>query len=321
MGYTGQLQTYGRDDVATVGGKAANLGELVRAGQPVPPGFVVTTESYQSFVDANGLAAVIAAAHPVGAADDAAYRQASATIREHFTGGTIDPKLRRSILGAYARLERGPVAVRSSATAEDLAEASFAGQQDTYLNIEGDDALLDAVRRCWASLWTERAMAYRDRRGIDPSSVRLAVVVQRLVDADAAGVMFTANPSNGRRNQTVISAAWGLGESVNTDQITVDTEAGSLLSSEVADKTVETVRTATGTEEREVGLNRRRHRVLDQKDAARARRLGGFLNCAAFHRGRAGGHANDDHGVGDVDVLRADEEPHEQVLAAPLELE
>ena len=144
MGYTGRLQTYGRDDVAAVGGKAANLGELVRAGQPVPPGFVVTTESYQSFVDANGLAAVIAAAHPVGAADDAAYRQASATIREHFTGGTIDPKLRRAILGAYARLERGPVAVRSSATAEDLAEASFAGQQDTYLNIEGDDA---AARR------------------------------------------------------------------------------------------------------------------------------------------------------------------------------
>ena len=287
MGYTGRLQTYGRDDVAAVGGKAANLGELVRAGQPVPPGFVVTTESYQSFVDANGLAAVIAAAHPVGAADDAAYRQASETIRERFTGGTIDPKLRRAILAAYARLERGPVAVRSSATAEDLAEASFAGQQDTYLNIEGDDALLDAVRRCWASLWTERAMAYRDRRGIDPSSVRLAVVVQRLVDADAAGVMFTANPSNGRRNQTVISAAWGLGESVvsgsvNTDQITVDTEAGRLLSSEVADKTVETVRTAAGTEEREVGLNRRRHRVLDE---AAALELAGIGTAIAGHFG------------------------------------
>ncbi|GAA3619705.1 PEP/pyruvate-binding domain-containing protein [Microlunatus ginsengisoli] len=281
MAYTGRLQTYGRDDVEAVGGKAANLGELARAGQPVPPGFVVTTESYQAFVDANGLAAVIAATQPTEPSDEA-YRRASETIRAQFVAGTVDPKLRRAVLAAYARIDRGPVAVRSSATAEDLADASFAGQQDTYLNVEGDDAVLDAVRRCWASLWTARAMAYRDQRGIEAASVRLAVVVQRLVDADAAGVMFTANPANGRRNQTLISAAWGLGEAVvsglvNTDQITVDTAGGRVLASEVADKTVQTVRTPTGTQERPVPAERRRARVLDDAAALELARVGGTI--------------------------------------------
>ncbi len=298
MSYTGRLQTYGRDDIEAVGGKAANLGELVRAGQPVPPGFVITTDSYQAFVDGNGLDQVIRDAVPTPGSttgstsgptstDDDAYDQASVAIRERFVAGTIDPELRRAILTAYGRIEQGPVAVRSSATAEDLADASFAGQQDTFLNVNGDDAVLDAVRRCWASLWTARAMSYRARRSIDPETVRLAVVVQRLVDADAAGVMFTANPTNGRRNQTVISAAWGLGEavvsgSVNTDQIVVDTANGAVLSSEPADKAVMTVRTPTGTEEQPVPADRRRVPVLD--DAA-ALDLAGIGAAIAEHFG------------------------------------
>ena len=114
------------------------------------------------------------------------------------------------------------VAVRSSATAEDLASASFAGQQETYLNVRGTEALAAAVIDCWASLWTARAMAYRAREGIDPDEVRLAVVVQQMVEAEAAGVMFTANPANGRRDQIVISAAWGLGESVVSGTVTTD---------------------------------------------------------------------------------------------------
>ena len=119
---------------------------------------------------------------------------------------------RQEIVVAYERLGPGaPVAVRSSATAEDLAGASFAGQQDTYLNVRGHDALLAAVRDCWASLWTGRAMAYRARQDIDPATVRLAVVVQEMVPADTAGVMFTANPANGRRDEVVIGAAWGWG--------------------------------------------------------------------------------------------------------------
>jgi rifampicin phosphotransferase len=275
---TGRLQTFGRDDAAVVGGKAANLGELVRAGQPVPPGFVITTESYQTFVAANGLADVIAESRTDGL-DDEAFRSASMTITEGFVGGRIDPRLRRAILAAYGRIGRGAVAVRSSATAEDLPEASFAGQQDSYLNVHGDDALLDAIRRCWASLWTARAMAYRARRAVDTEDVQLAVIVQRLVDAEAAGVMFTANPSNGRRTQTMINAAWGLGEavvsgSVNPDQLVLDTDAGRMISSQVADKAVMTVLSSDGTEERPVPEDRRRAAVLDEESALSLARLG-----------------------------------------------
>ena len=194
MQYIRRLADVGRGDLAVAGGKGANLGELTRAGVPVPPGFVLTTAAYRTYVDRSGIGDEILASVT---RDDAAAR-----IRFLFTAPI--PEALADELRA-ARAELGPaVAVRSSATAEDLADASFAGQQDTFLNVNGDDAVLDAVRRCWASLWTARAMSYRARRGIDPETVRLAVVVQRLVDADAAGVMFTANPTNGRRNQTVI---------------------------------------------------------------------------------------------------------------------
>ena len=171
--------------------------------------------------------------------------------------------LRAEIAEAYAALgEDLPVAVRSSATAEDLPEASFAGQQDTYLNVRGLEDLLTAVRDCWASLWTARAMAYRARQGIDPASVSLAVVVQQMVEAEAAGVMFTANPSNGRRDETVISAAWGLGESVvsgsvNTDNIVVHTPDGAVLSSEIADKAVMTIYAEQRTQEIPVPADQR----------------------------------------------------------------
>ena len=134
-----------------------------------------------------------------------------------------------------------PVAVRSSATAEDLPGASFAGQQDTYLNVVGTDAVLDATRRCWASLWTERAVSYRTTQGIDHAEVALAVVVQRMVDADVAGVMFTANPVTGNRRQLVVDASPGLGESVvsgavNPDRFVLDTATGAAVEVAVGDK-------------------------------------------------------------------------------------
>ena len=182
--------------------------------------------------------------------------------------------LRAEITDAYAALGDGvPVAVRSSATAEDLPEASFAGQQDTYLNVRGLEDLLAAVRDCWASLWTARAMAYRARQAIDPASVSLAVVVQQMIDAESAGVMFTANPSNGHRDETVISAAWGLGESVvsgsvNTDNIVVREADGTVLSSETADKAVMIVPAEHRTEERPVPDEQRSQPVLSESDAA-----------------------------------------------------
>ncbi|HKX13894.1 MAG TPA: PEP/pyruvate-binding domain-containing protein, partial [Propionibacteriaceae bacterium] len=267
-----ELDELGSGDIDQAGGKGANLGELTRAGLPVPPGFVVVTEAYRAYIIEHQLADKIAAlAAPTD--DPAAYDEASGQIRALFSN-EISDTLRTEIAEAYAILgEDVPVAVRSSATAEDLPEASFAGQQDTYLNVRGLDDLLVAVRDCWASLWTARAMAYRARQGIDSATVSLAVVVQQMVDAEAAGVMFTANPSNGRRDQTVISAAWGLGESVvsgavNTDNVVVRKPDGTVLSSEIADKAVMTSYAEQRTEERLVPAELRRRPVLSQAEAA-----------------------------------------------------
>ncbi|WP_132432252.1 PEP/pyruvate-binding domain-containing protein [Pseudonocardia endophytica] len=258
--YTRRFDELGATDVETAGGKGANLGELTRAGLPVPPGFVVVTPAYDAFVAANGLQARIDAGGP-------------AEIRAAFEAGTAPEPVAAAVTAALTELGSGPLAVRSSATVEDVADTSAAGQQDTYLNVEGPDAVLDAVRRCWASLFTDRALAYRASRRIAPEGVRLAVVVQRMADAEASGVMFTANPSNGRRDQLVIGAAWGLGESVvggtvSTDDHVVDAATGAVLSRTVADKTVMTVPTPTGTEERPVPPERRRAPVLDD-DAVR----------------------------------------------------
>lgn len=215
MRFIRSFDDLGRGDIDVAGGKGANLGELRRAGLPVPPGFVLTTDAYREFVATSGIGEQVMALATTG-------ETASDRIRALFTGAQIPEPIARDVLAALERLGGAPVAVRSSATAEDLEGASFAGQQDTYLNIRGDDAVLAAVRDCWSSLWTARAMAYRARQGIEPAAVALAVVVQRMVDADAAGVMFTADPTNGRRDQTVVSAAWGLGESVVSGSVTTD---------------------------------------------------------------------------------------------------
>jgi len=171
------------------------------------------------------------------------------------------------------------VAVRSSATAEDLPGASFAGQQESYLNIQGEQALLEAVKRCWASLWTARAIAYRARQGIDPSEVSLAVVVQTMVEAEAAGILFTANPLDGERNQLVINAAWGLGEAIVGGLVTPDTvvvakSTGKILSRETTTKTMMTVRTQTGTEAQAAPVEKQNEAVLDEKTAVALTKLG-----------------------------------------------
>jgi len=207
------LTAVGRDDLALAGGKGANLGELIAAGLPVPDGFVVTTAAYAELIDRCGIAERIPRLLDAGD---------GAGIRAEFAAAEIPAAMAEAITAAYRELGRGPVAVRSSATAEDLPGAAFAGQQDTYLNVEGDDALLDAVRRCWGSLWTDRAIAYRRRLGIGPEQVRIAVVVQRMVNPDAAGVMFTADPVSGDRDRIVVDTSPGLGEAVVSGRVTPD---------------------------------------------------------------------------------------------------
>jgi rifampicin phosphotransferase len=284
MKYTKRFDEVRKDDVALAGGKGANLGELSQAGLPVPPGFVLTTAAYDAFVEANDIGdAIVELASVPGAEDPEAFGEIAQRIHALFSGGKIPEELAREIRAAYEEeLDRSgetAVAVRSSATAEDLAGASFAGQQETFLNVRGEEALMEAVKACWASLWTARAMAYRRRQGIDPASVSLAVVVQEMVESEAAGVMFTANPANGRRDEATISAAWGLGESVvsgsvTPDSIVVEKETGRIISRETADKTVMTVYSGGGTEERPVPEARRRQPVLDDGAAAELARYG-----------------------------------------------
>ncbi|HET7270677.1 MAG TPA: PEP/pyruvate-binding domain-containing protein [Rubrobacter sp.] len=283
MTYTAWFDEISKEDIPIVGGKGANLGELSHAGLPVPPGYVVTTTAYDDFVEASGIkGAVVALASVPPTEDPAAFEEVAEGICALFSGGEVPEEMADEIRAAYQELREDgetAVAVRSSATAEDLAGASFAGQQETYLNVRGAEALLDGVKNCWASLWTARAIAYRARHGIAPETVSLAVVVQRMVQADAAGVMFTANPANGRRNEATISAAWGLGESVvggtvTPDSLVVEKKSGRVLSRETSDKQVMTVYSESGTEERPVPEARRRQAVLDDGAAAELARYG-----------------------------------------------
>ncbi len=211
------------------GGKGANLARLASAGYPVPGGFLITTAAYRAFADCNGLEERIQAALAAHRLDEpAGLERASAEIRALFAAGTMPPELAAPICQAYRAIQSPPVAVRSSATAEDLPDLSFAGQQDTYLNIKGEAPLLKAVIDCWASLWTGRAIGYRARQGISQSGLSLAVAVQQMVQSEVSGVLFTANPLTGLRSETVIDATFGLGEAlvsgqVEPDQYMVDT--------------------------------------------------------------------------------------------------
>ncbi len=233
-------------DLPQVGGKGANLGELTRAGLPVPGGFCITTEAYKYIAEHADLTALLAALS--GETGREQLAEIAQAIREHLLQVSLPKELAAAVRAAYISLGQGvsvpiPVAVRSSATAEDLPFASFAGQQDTYLNIVGEEALLDAVRRCWASLWTERAVSYRRSNRVDTYSVSLSVVVQRMIDVAVAGVLFTANPLTGRRRQAVIDASPGLGEAVvsgavNPDHFVVNTVSGEIVERRLGDKRV-----------------------------------------------------------------------------------
>lgn len=257
------------DRLALAGGKAANLGELVDAGLPVPDGFCVTTEAYGRVVTA-ALDEVVARldATPPDAAGELATLAGRA--RDVIAATCVPDDVGAAIVAAYDRLGADvPVAVRSSATAEDLPDASFAGQQDTYLGVVGRDAVVAAVRDCWASLWTDRAVAYRAANGVGQAGVRLAVVVQRMVDAVAAGVLFTADPVTGRRRCAVIDASPGLGEAVvsglvNPDHFVVDTAGGEIVERRLGDKAV-VIRLPGGGTERVASTGGERQCVTDEQ--------------------------------------------------------
>jgi phosphohistidine swiveling domain-containing protein len=266
-----------------VGGKGASLSRLARDGFRVPPGFHVTTRAYLDFLDDDGLRErALAALSAVDGSDQATFEVAAARIGALFADRPVPAATATAISAAYAALGAGgpvPVAVRSSATVEDLAGMSAAGQHDSYLNIHGEAAVIGAVRRCWASVWSARAIGYRARRGISPDEVSIAVVVQRLVPAEAAGVMFTVDPVGGADDQIVISANWGLGESVVAGDVTpdvavVDRTSARLVSYRLGGKEVMTVTGGAGTAETETPADLRSAPVLSPAQAGGLGRVG-----------------------------------------------
>ncbi|MDI6716052.1 MAG: phosphoenolpyruvate synthase [Actinomycetota bacterium] len=226
MAYIVQFQDVGKDDVRLVGGKGANLGEMTRAGMPVPPGFIITSRAYFSFLDISGLAPQIKQLLAnLDYNDNQALGRVSNAIKHLIISAEIPMDMAKEIKAAYRRLS-GPediyVAVRSSATAEDLPKASFAGQQVTLLNVKGEDAVVDAVRRVWASLFEARAIFYRHERGFDHFKIGIAVPVQKMVESEKSGVMFTVEPLTNDREKIEIEAIFGLGEAIVTGQVTPD---------------------------------------------------------------------------------------------------
>ena len=223
------LHDCSQGSTALVGGKCASLGELMRAGALVPPGFAVTVAGYRQFLAGSGAQHLLAShLEQLDYRDPQALDAASAEIRAHLESATFTAQLEDEIAEFYRRLAERcgdaavAVAVRSSATAEDLPNASFAGQQDSFLWIRGAGQVLQYVRRCFASLFGARALAYRARMGFDHDKVAICVGVQKMVDSSAAGVMFTLNPSNGDPSTILINANFGFGESVVGGEVTPD---------------------------------------------------------------------------------------------------
>lgn len=251
----------GRDAVPLVGGKGANLGELTQAKIPVPPGFVVTTRAYREFIDHSGLDLTLRRIlNGLDVDDDEQLNQKARAVQHAIEQAEMPATMQQEITAAYAELGEGPVAVRSSATAEDLAEASFAGQQATFLNVEGGHNVVEAVQRCWASLFEPRAIFYREQAGWGHLDVDLAVPVQQMIQSESSGVMFTVDPITNDHNRVVIEAAFGLGEAVvgglvSPDHYEVDKSTSGIIERQIFNQDRMLVRSTDGRIDPEHGHN------------------------------------------------------------------
>ncbi len=250
-----RFKDLGKGDVAVAGGKGANLGEMTRAGLPVPPGFVITSNAYNKFLKEGGITGKITEILRNTNVDNSSELQnSSEEIRKLVMSTAMPSSVRNDILKHYKALcnSQGKkeefVAIRSSATAEDLPSASFAGQQETFLNVIGGE-VVHSVQKCWSSLFTPRAIFYRKKQGFDHSKISIAVVVQKMIDADKAGVIFTIHPATGEKDKLIIEAGWGLGEgvvsgTVTPDHYVINKSTGELLDKEITTKEVMFVRDA-----------------------------------------------------------------------------
>jgi len=229
-----------KEDIPLAGGKGANLGEMTKAHIPVPPGFIVTANAYYDFLRQTKLINKIRKLlESIDVNDSKQLQQVAAQIRQIISNATMPPEIAKEIEQAYIKMSRGLVAVRSSATAEDLPEASFAGQQRTFLNVQGEKEVVAAVQDCWASLFEARAVYYRQHHGFDHLKVGLAVPVQRMIESHTSGVMFTVEPVTNDGSKVVIEAVFGLGEALVSGEVTpdlfvVDKETQRIISKKIA---------------------------------------------------------------------------------------
>ncbi len=271
------LNEIGKNDIPLAGGKGANLGELLRNEIPVPNGFVVDSKTFIEFMEATGiLYQVNDMLRGLDVEDTENLEKTSKKIREIIESSEIPKVIEEEIRNAYRELcsEEGEevfVAVRSSATAEDLPEASFAGQQETYLNVRGEDDVVDKVRKCWSSLYTPRAIYYRVQQGFRHDEVSIAVVVQKMVNSEKSGVMFTSHPVTGEK-QCIIEAAFGLGEAIVSGAVSPDTyvydrKSGKLIDVNIAEKKIMITRSEDGeTVKVELPPEKAKERVLSDEE-------------------------------------------------------
>jgi pyruvate,water dikinase len=282
------LENVRKDDVHIVGGKCANLGELTAKGVTVPPGFAVTADAFRRFLEETKIGEVIqkTLTSGEGPRDPKQYEEASEEIRKIIESAPMPADIASEVRSAYRDLERKTgntqvkVAVRSSATSEDLPDASFAGQQDTYLNVKGEDQLVHYVQKCWSSLYTPRAIFYREEKGFPHEKVLISVGVQKMVDSEVSGVIFTLDPVNGDPSKIIIESCWGLGEAlvsglVRPDRFIVDKGTLQIVHKEIVPKMVEHVpNLETGlTMQRDVPAERRNTASLGDEQVVELARL------------------------------------------------
>ena len=284
--YVKKFEDLSKSDIGIAGGKGANLGELTQAGIPVPPGFVVTAQAYEYFMDEAGINdKVMNILEEIDINDTKALQAAAEEIKRIIVEAPIPENLILFIREFYNELcqrvgeDDTDVAIRSSATAEDLPEASFAGQQDTFLHVSGDEEVIEYIRKCWASLFEARAIFYREENNFEHSKVYIAVVVQKMANADKAGVMFTVNPSTGDEI-ALIEGSWGLGESVVSGDVTpdnyqVDKKDNEIINVTISDKKVMYTNDENGTSVKvDVPEEKRKERVLSDEELIELTEMG-----------------------------------------------
>ncbi|NJP38427.1 PEP/pyruvate-binding domain-containing protein [Alkalicoccus luteus] len=256
------------------GGKGLNLVNMVKAGLPVPPGFIISTAAYRQFMSDYKLENMVQnELFGIDPENVHQLEQKASWIQQSIMKHEVPQQARASIMEAQQKLGDMPLAVRSSATAEDLPDLSFAGQHDSNLDIEGEEQLMESIKRCWASLWNARAISYRIHHGIShhPDELALAVVVQVMVESEKSGVLFTVNPLTNRRDQLLVNAAWGMGEGVVSGKVTPDTyilskENGRLITAEIAKKQTKIIRTKTGPQKADVPYEEREQACLSKEE-------------------------------------------------------